>query len=297
MVRGPGPLTMLVGYVLLGLQPLPVKALTPSGWSAPLVVSARFVFSLLGVLVICLARRRGLRTAQPGMLTVRGVLGGIAVLLYFTSVQLAGASIGTLLNYTYPLWANVFATLFTKHRPPRAFWLLLLCAFGGVWLIVSPSFSAGSELTEAQKLGQLCGILSAVAAGGGVLSIKQLRETDEELTIITSFSVVGLVLAAPLLLFPSWFGLPSSAPLFGPTEAALAASVGALAFGGHYYFTSGYRGTSVPLATAMSLSVPVVAALAGGLLLGERLGARFFAGGSLVLAACLCIGWLETRTS
>jgi drug/metabolite transporter (DMT)-like permease len=43
--------------------------------------------------------------------------------------------------------------------------------------------------------------------------------------------------------------------------------------------------------------VPVVAALAGGLLLGERLGTRFFAGGGLVLAACLCIGWLETRTS
>jgi drug/metabolite transporter (DMT)-like permease len=108
---------------------------------------------------------------------------------------------------------------------------------------------------------------------------------------------MGFLMALPLALVPRWFGLKTAHPVFGPFEAMLALAVGVLAFGGHYYFTRGYRGTSVQLGTAMSLSVPVVAALAGALLLGEHLGVRFLVGGSCVLAACFCIGWLETRAA
>lgn len=285
---------MLAGYVLLGLQPLPVKALGPSGWSAPLVVVVRFAFSLIAIALVCVVRRRGLRTAQPRLLLSRGLLGAVAVVLYFTSIQLAGVGPGTLLNYTYPLWANLFAVVFLRHRAPRVFWLLLCAAFAGVWLILSPTFREGA-LSSSARLGELCGILSGVAAGAGVLSIKELRKTDESLTIMASFSVIGFLLALPLALVPGWFGLPANVPALGTGECALGLGVGALAFGGHFYFTRGYRGTSVQLATALALSVPVIAALSGALLLDEPLGPRFVLGGTLVLLACFGIGWLETQ--
>jgi drug/metabolite transporter (DMT)-like permease len=282
---------MLVGYVLLGLQPLPVKALGQSGWSAPWVVVARFAFSVVAIALICAVRRRGLSTKQPGVLFLRGLFGGIAVTLYFTAIQLAGAGPGTILNYTYPLWANVFAVLFLGHRVRRMFWFLLLAALAGVWLIVDPMSHVLGGASE--HLGELSGVVSAIAAGAAVLCIKRLRETDESLTIVASFSVLGLLISLPLALVPSALAPAPGTPVFGAAEWALAFATGALAFGGHIYFTRGYRGTSVQLGTALSLSVPAIAALAGALLLAEPLGARFLMGGALVLGACFGIGWLE----
>jgi drug/metabolite transporter (DMT)-like permease len=282
---------MLVGYVLLGLQPLPVKALGQSGWSAAWVVVARFTFSLVAIALICAVRRRGLATKQPGTLFLRGLFGGVAVMLYFTSIQLAGAGPGTVLNYTYPLWANVFAVLFLGQRAPRVFWFLLTAAFVGVWLIVDPWSHVKGGSTE--HFGELFGVVSAIAAGAAVLCIKRLRETDESLTIVASFSLLGLLIALPLALIPSALFSTHGAPALGAAEWALALATGALAFGGHVYFTRGYRGTSVQLGTALSLSVPAIAAVASALVLGESLGARFIAGGALVLGACFGIGWLE----
>ncbi len=291
--RVPGPWTMLVGYALLGLQPLPVKALGASGWSAPWVVVARFAFGLACIALICVARGRGLRTAQPTLLFLRGLFGGVAVLLYFTSIQWAGVGPGTLLNYTYPLWANVLAVVVLGHRVPRVFWLLLALALAGVWLITAPSFWTSSG--TARGLGELAGIASAVAAGAAVLCIKRLRETDESLTIIASFSVLGLLLALPFALFPSAaFGGPHAGalPPLGAPDVLLVFALGALAFGGHLYFTRGYRGTSVQLGTALSLVVPVIAALSGAWIMNEPLGSRFIAGGLLVLGSCYGIGRL-----
>jgi drug/metabolite transporter (DMT)-like permease len=289
--RIPGPWTMLVGYVLLGLQPVPVKALGQSGWSAPWVVVARFAFGVVAIALVCLVRGRGLSTKQPGVLFLRGLLGGIAVVLYFTSIQLAGVGPGTVLNYSYPLWANVFAVLFLGHRVPRSFWLLLAIALGGVWLIVDPLSHVKGGATE--HFGELSGVVSAIAAGAAVLCIKRLRETDESLTIVASFSVLGFLISLPLALLPSGLLPTHGEPSFGTSEWALAFATGALAFGGHIYFTRGYRGTSVQLGTALSLTVPAIAAVAGALVLGEPLGARFVIGGALVLGACFGIGRLD----
>lgn len=304
-----GPLTMLCGYVLLGLQPLPVRALAQQGVSAPWVVVGRFAFALVVILLLCVLRRRGLRTGNPRLLLWRGIFGAVAVLLYFTAVQLAGAGPATVLNYTYPLWANLIAVLALGQRVPRSFWLLLAVALFGVWLIVGSGpagTGGGASATQAEDAlratwGRLAGLCSAVAAGAAVLCIKRLRDTDESLTIITSFSIVGLLLALPFGLLEAW--LPAGVlgparrvgehwfPSLGPTSALLFLAVGALAFGGHLFFTRGYKHTSVPVGTSLSLIVPVVAAGAGALLLGERLGVNFAAGTLLVLAASGGITW------
>ncbi len=278
---------MMVGFVLLGLQPVPVKALASLGWSAPSVVTARFAFSLICIVAICWARGRGLRTGNPRVLLWRGILGGVAVLLYFLAIQLAGAGPGTVLNYTYPIWSNVMAVAFLGARPRWTFWVLLGAAVAGVWLIINPRWD------EQAGWGALAGLCSGMLAGAAVLCIKKLRETDESLTIIASFSVVGLVLAAPLAFwqaFPPAVSSASGPQLSSDWTLPAFLAVGVLAFLGHIYFTRGYRGTSVPLGTVLSLTVPVIAAASGALVFGEEIGWRFVVGGALVLAACLGIG-------
>src|SRR5687768_4336453 len=154
-----GPLTMLVGYLLLGLVPVLVRSARDVGWNAPHTVAARFALGILFILGISAARRRWLMANNRTLLLWRGIFGGAAVLLYFTSVQLAGAGVGTLLNYTYPLWASVFGAVFLGQRPFRGFWALLALALVGVYLVINPVW------TQPPSLGEVAGVVSAMLAG------------------------------------------------------------------------------------------------------------------------------------
>lgn len=273
--RVPGVGNLLLGYVLLGLQPLPVALLKAADVGSAGVMAARFSVAALAIVFVCALRRAGLKTAQPRVLVLRGCLGAGAVLLYFTSIHEAGAARGTLLNYTYPIWANLFAWGLGKS-PSRGYWVGLGFALCGLWFVVTPAQGWSSA---AIGYGELAGLGSAILAGGAVVTIKQLRKTDESLTIIAAFSAFGLLLSLPLV---SASDLKS---LAAPEALGLAALVGLVAFFGHVFFTRGYRGASVEHATLLSLIVPLVAALGGILILGEKFSARLLMGGMMIVSA------------
>jgi len=281
---------MLVGYLFLGLVPVLVRSLRDVGWNAPHTVAARFALAVIFILGIGAARRRWLVTNNKKLLLWRGILGGAAVLLYFTSVQLAGAGVGTLLNYTYPIWTNAFGAVFLGQRPFRGFWALLALALVGVYLVINPAW------TQPPSLGELAGVVSAMLAGAAVLCIKQLRETDDSLSILWSFSVVGLLFSLPLALFDT---MRSSQPLPWRDGGGwlLLALTGLLSFLGQFYFTRGYKHTSLQLGSVLALTVPVVAVFSGWWLLGEPLSPTFVAGGLLIVGASAWIGVRDGQRS
>lgn len=274
---GPAAGNLLLGYALLGLQPLPVAILARGDVGPAETVFARFALSAVFIFAVCMIRRRGISTAQPRVLLLRGLLGGGAVLLYFSSIQWAGAGRGTLLNYTYPVWANLFAWALGA-RPSGRFWWALSLALVGVWFVVVPEEGLGAGTIGA---GEWAGLASAILAGGAVLTIKRLRETDESLTIIASFTTFGLLMSLP------FSSVESLGRLAGPNLLVPALAVGILAFVGHVFFTRGYRGVSVQTATLLSLTVPLIAALTGVALLGEVLTGRFAVGATAILASSI----------
>jgi drug/metabolite transporter (DMT)-like permease len=281
-----GPMTMLLGFALLGLVPVLVRATRDAGFSAPEVVLVRFAIALLLIPVAIRVLRQPLATQRPGMLVARGVLGGLAVIAYFTSVQMAGAGVGTLLNYTYPLWANLFGVFFGEP-PRRLFWPLFVVALAGVYLVVDPVLSGVG-------LGEAIGLVSATFAGAAVLCIKRLRKTDGEVTVIASFSLVGLLVGAAAL---PWVGGFSSVESWQrPGGLGLLVAIGLVSFAGHVYFTRGYKFTSLQLGSVVALLVPVVATLGGWLFLNEPLKPRFLLGGALIVGACLALSLSEKRT-
>ena len=278
-----GIATMTLGFLLLGIQPVFVKLTIDHGWSSAETVAVRFATALVLVGAVAAYSGQSLRTQQPVVWMLRGLLGGLAVLLYFESVRLAGAGLGTLLNYTYPIWANLLSFVIGE-RPSRSIWLALPLAIGGTILVVQPSAAGGIGV------GELCGLGSSVLAGAAIVCIKRLRRTDGELTIIASFSSVGLLLSAPLLI-----GRTSSAASAGaaPSAWGFALLVGLLSFYGHVYFTRGYKETSIQLGTVLSLIVPALATVSGALILGERFAPSALAGGGLIAAAVLLVAARE----
>jgi drug/metabolite transporter (DMT)-like permease len=274
---GPAAGNMLLGYALLGLQPLPVAMLARGDVGPAETVFARFLLSALLILAVCAIRWRGLSTAQPRLLLLRGLLGGGAVLLYFSSIQWAGAARGTLLNYTYPIWANLFAWML-GHRPSGRFWWALSLALVGIWFVVVPEQGLGDGTIGR---GEWAGLASAVLAGGAVLTIKRLRETDESLTIIASFTSFGLLMSLPLS------SIEVMSRLISPELLVPGLSVGLLAFVGHVFFTRGYRGVSVQTATLLSPTVPLIATLTGIVMLDEVVTGRFGLGALAILASSM----------
>jgi drug/metabolite transporter (DMT)-like permease len=267
---------MTAGYGLLGLQPLPVAWLASAGFATAATVFSRFLFSALIISLICVVRRRWLKTGNPRVLLLRGLFGGTAVLLYFYSIGHAGAARGTLLNYTYPFWANLMAWSFGK-RPPRAFWPILGLATAGVWCLLYPEEGWGAQ---GIGLGELAGLGSAICAGAAVLAIKKLRETDESLTIVMAFSICGMLIALPLV------PLTDALNRLHTTDVATAALlVGVLSFVGHVLFTRGYRGVTLASGTLLSLLVPLVASAGGILYLSEPASPRFFLGAGMIFSA------------
>ncbi len=222
----------------------------------------------------------------------RGILGGLTVLLYFMTLQLTTAAKGTLLNYTYSIWANVFGVLFLRHKPPKGFALILLMAALGVWLVLGVSF-------DHFDWGDLTGVLSGMAAGGGVAAIKVARKTDNALTVFGSFTLFGFFFAGlGLLLFPFMGGFLSHLGQFQPVDGTglmILLAMGLCAMGAQLLFTQGYGYTSFAMGTLLSLLTPILAALLGWAWLGEPLTPHFILGTLLILAACLILGWQEGK--
>lgn len=277
---------MLSGYLLLGTVPPLVSAARDRGIQSTDLVLIRFLAASVFVLLLARLTRTKIRSKQPALLILRGVLGACAVQLYFASIQLSGAGIGTLLNYTYPLWANLLGVFFGE-RPRKSFWIHLLVASCGVLLIVNPQVRSFSQ-------GEFYGLASGVVAGAAVLSVKRLRRTDGELAIVGSFSLIGFVFAVPLAL-----SSPSATSIWSPrlslVDASLLLGVATLSFLGQLFFTRGYEGTSLQFGTVLSLSVPMVATLLGYVFLDEKITLRFILGAALILLACASLALARTR--
>lgn len=286
---------MVLGHLLFGLVPFFLKLGLGLGMPVAAAVALRFavalllIYALVGLARFWWTRARGELSLAPvnrSALLWRGVWGGLAVLLYFYAVALCGAGLGTLLNYTHSLFSNLFGVLFFKRKTDRGFWPLLALAGLGLVLVLDPSASGLS------KLGIAVGLISGMAGGAAVLTIKTLRQTDNSLTINLALALGGLNLALPLMLVQGFQGPPLAVP---PMAWLWVAVSGAFSFGGQWFFNHGFRNTSVPLASLISLLTPVLAVLSGWLWLGEALTPHFVAGALCILGAVALRGLQEKK--
>lgn len=286
-----GPLLMLVANLLFAMVPVSVRVAGTYGVSSSQVTFIRFAVGWIFCLVLWAAGAGSLRAKNRTAVALRGILGGAAVLCYFHAVTELGAGKGVILNYTHSLWANLFAVLLLRERPPRGFWLLLALAAVGLWFVIDPHFGAFGT-------GEALGLLSGALGGGAILAIKFARRTDGALVILASFSLWGMLFALVVPAAgavtggsgPGWF-----IPVGGAAGAVLA--VGLFGVFSQYLFTHAYGFTSVALGTVMSLSVPALAALVGWVWLGETLTPHFVLGAALILTAMGAMGVQEGRGS
>jgi DME family drug/metabolite transporter len=251
---------------------------------------------LLGVGALAVRRRRQPRTGARTPPTPRALLlvaaGAAGVVAYqptfFTGVRANGVAVGTLVALgSAPIFTGLAGWALSRRRPDARWFGCTLLAVAGVALL-----SGLPDGGAARPLGA-GGLLASLVAGASyaayTLAVKGLldRGWTTVAAVGSVFGIAGVVGAAELA---ATGARPSSAP-----EWLAAAWLGLMTITAAYLlFTRGLERLPAATVSTLTLAEPVVAAVLGVLLLGERMTATGLLGGVLLLVALGLLGLPRT---
>jgi len=283
---------LIISNTFFGLLPIFVKLANAMRYSAMEETFFRFLFAVFGILILLMLGWQKLTFVNVQALFWRGFFGSLSIVGYFIALQTTSSGKGTLLNYTYILWANVFAILFFKQKPTKIFFWYFLLAVAGIQMVLEVSLAH-------PNFGDLAGIFSGITGGAAVLAIKRARNTDTAITVFSSYTLFSFVLSGCLLLWGGSIGMGSMNQWTTPDIQGLwvLLGIGASSMIAQLFFSEAIGHISLATGTLLTLSVPVVATLFGLFFLNEPLTSHFLAGMILVLIACGMMIWREEQTA
>lgn len=258
-----------VAVRLLGAGARPVSAVEAVFW--------RSVLGWLGLLVAGRVLRVRRTREHVGLLALRGVLGGSAILCYFYALAHTQMSKAALIGYAYPVFAVAFAWAFIGERLGWKASVLMAVTLSGVALMLRPDAVAGFNRGDAAAL------IGSVMSGGAIATLRTLRRGDEAtLTVVLHFTFWCTLVSLP-------FFAASRPALPDGRQSALLAAIAAVSAAGQLFLTAGYRHCRTSEGSMMSLLNAVFTVGFGVLLLDERLAWTTWAGGIVTLAACAAL--------
>ena len=232
-----------------------------------------------------LARARG-SASPPGRLAWGSA---VALFVYALGFSLAyeriPAGVGALLLFAAVQLTMIGAGLGAGERPRLAEWAGVALSLAGLAVLARPG------LARPDPLGAV--LMLAAGAAWGLYSLRGRRSGDPVVANAASFARALLLALAVAV----------AAGLAGATHVsrkgvALAIVSGAVASGMFYaVWYAAVRGLAATTAAIVQLSVPVLAAAGGVLLLGERFSARMLAAGVLVLGGITLAVWRRGTAS
>ncbi len=262
-------LWMIFGSVCFGTMNALVKYTTEfvDVWMIILVRSAVIAFA---VAAFAASRGISLRVNDPKTMFLRCTVGLIAMILYFTALGRIPIGQAVTLQYTAPLFVALLSGKVLAERVSPGVAVLVITAFAGNELIVSPNL--GSVEPDA-----LLALGSGLFAALAYMFVRELRKTDSAASVVFWFaaaSVVGSVVQAA----PDLFSLDRQ------TLAALV-GIGIGAGGGQVGITLAYQKAKAAYVGAFSYLTVIVATFLGFMVFGETLSTADWIGGLLIVGS------------
>ena len=244
---------------------------TTDVWMIIMVRSAVIAFA---VAAFAASKGISLKVNDHKTMLLRCVVGLIAMILYFTALGRIPISQAVTLQYTGPLFVALLSGRILAERVSASVASLVLTAFAGIVLIVSPD--AGTVDPNA-----LLALGSGLFAALAYMYVRELRKTDSPATVIfwfAAFSVVGSVAQSATHIIE--LELNTIAALIG---------IGVGAGGGQLGITMAYHKANAAWVSAFSYLTVLVATFYGFVLFGESLSLADWLGGSLVVGSGIAL--------
>jgi drug/metabolite transporter, DME family len=277
-----GPAPVLLGAAAWGTTGTAAH-FAPGGASAVSVGSARILLGgvvLLGLAVGRPGPRRELRamlSAGSGrrprlVLAIAGVSG--YQLCFFSAVRLTGVAVGTVVAIgSAPVLTGLITRLTGGPALTRRWMIATVGAIGGCAALVTGGRAAGVSLAGV-GLALVAGLCYAVYA---VAAARLISGGTGEAAVMGALFGGGAVFLAPVLLASSPGWVLSARGLAVTAYLGMITTVAA-----YLLYGRGLRTVPAPVAVTLGLAEPLVAAVAGLAVLGERLTAVEVAGLVLV---------------
>ena len=240
-------------------------------WMIIMVRSAVIAFA---VAAFAASRGISLKVNDYRTMLLRCVVGLIAMILYFTALGRIPIGQAVTLQYTGPLFVALLSGRILAERVSASVASLVLTAFAGIVLIVSPELGT-VDPNALLALGS--GFFAALA----YMYVRELRKTDSPATVIfwfAAFSVVGSIIQSA----------PYISELDSNTIAALI-GIGIGAGGGQLGITMAYHKANAAWVSAFSYLTVLVATFYGFSLFGETLSLADWLGGALVVGSGIAL--------
>jgi drug/metabolite transporter (DMT)-like permease len=231
--------------------------------------------TLLGTAAIC--KRIRLDFSNPPLLIARGLTGGLSVFIFFWSINAIGLGKGTLLSYTYPVFAAIWGVILLGEKVSPRLWMFIAVAFFGFALT---SMGRG-DVMPTLGLPECFALGGAVLSGLAIVIVRKLRATESSYAIFFSQCVIGFwLMLIPANIVPAAIGIPGGFVLLG---------IGVSAAIGQLLMTYSFKALSVSQGSVIALVTPVINIGVGVLVFNETLTLLSGLGMFLVLAACTLI--------
>lgn len=249
-------------------------------------------FTIGGLLMLALARWRGadlapLVTGWRHVLIMATLSVAVCNGLQVWAMQWVSSQAAALLNASSALWIVIFGLFGARsHRPPSRAVAGLVIGFIGTCLLVWPSSPSAAGATPlVPQLAILCAcVIWAV-------STIYMRNTAAELELF-SFGGAQMLVGGVMLTVGGL--LRGEAAAWHPSVPGLLAMAYLVIFSSCLAYTAYWwlarRATPAQVGTYSYVN-PVIAAIAGFLILGERLTPLQIGGAAVILAAVVLIYW------
>lgn len=267
------------------------------------LISASFIFSVMSVLIksepsidpyktslfrfaigfailgtFAMAKRINLTFINSKLLFLRGILGGISIFIFFYSINKIGIGKGTVISYTFPIFAALASSVFLKEKVGFYRWVLIFTSFIGIFLISFSKIKSFSDL----NYDYLIALFGAFCGGCAITIVKKLRENESSYSIYFAQCVMGFwVVVIPANTVPVSIGIKGGFVLL---------AIGITATIGQLLMTYSYKYISVSKGAVLGMLTPGFNILAGIAFFHEIFTPVMAIGIVLILISCTLIG-------
>lgn len=257
--------------------------LTEGDISLYTIVFARSFFAILPLaLAITLMRGWGkIRTTQPKLHIVRGVIGFATMLANFYAIKELDLATVTAIQFTMPFFMMILAAVWLKEQLTPIRLAAVVVGFGGALLVLHPEDGAGISLAG------LAALASAFLGGTASVIIRRLTKTDSSLTVALSYACFASLFALPLL--PFGFTIPSL------HDGLLLMAAGTAGGCAQLLLTQAYRHAPVSVIAPYEYSA-LLWAMSFNFIFWDKLPTvMMLTGAAIIVAADLMVLWQEER--
>lgn len=214
------------------------------------------------------------------LLSLRGIFGACALVLYFELIQSIPLATATTILFLTPIFTAILGTLVVREPVRWIQWLFFAISFAGVFMI------EGFDPDIAPRL-ILIGVFSSIFSGLAHNCIRKLNTAEHPLVIMLYFPLITL----PLTGAWSWFDWVAPAGM----EWLLILGVGIFAQAAQFSMTLSYQSSQLAKADSVRYLGIVYALFFGYFLFGERLGLPVYLGITVTVTGVALNLWYTHR--